>query len=140
MSSDPGPGVPEALPRTLQELGRRLGPAEIDQLWIFPPLIKGRKEWGLVAAGCFAEQGRRRLITARYSAEQTGTELRVERGLSEEGIAPPDRLPHVMEGVVRRSEVDLGEPKVVEIGGDPRKFEALMEEFDDGLLENQDES
>jgi len=45
-----------------------------------------------------------------------------------------------MEGVVRRSEVDLGEPKVVEIGGDPRKFEALMEEFDTGLLENQEES
>ncbi|GMR13792.1 MAG: hypothetical protein BMS9Abin29_2010 [Gemmatimonadota bacterium] len=139
MSSDPGPGVPEALPRTLQELGRRLGPSEIDRLWIFPPLIEGRKEWGLVAAGCFAEQGRRRLITARYAAEQTGAGLRVDRGLSEEGIAPPDRLPHVMEGVVRRSEVDLGEPKVVEIGGDSGRFEALMEEFDPILLETTEE-
>jgi len=140
LSRDVGPGVPEALPRTLQELGRRLGPEEIDQLWIFPPLIRGRKEWGLVAAGCFAEQGRRRLITARYSAEQTGTELRVDRGLSEEGVAPPDRLPHVMEGVVRRSDIDLGEPKVVEIGGDTGKFEALMEEFDPVLLETTEES
>ena len=139
MSSDAGPGVPEALPRTLQELGRRLGPGEIDQLWIFPPLIKGRKEWGLVAAGCFAGEGRRRLITARYTAERTGTELRVDRGLAEEGIAPPDRLPHVMEGVVRRSEVDLGEPKVVEIGGDADRFESLMEEFDAVLLEATEE-
>ncbi|MEE8145977.1 MAG: hypothetical protein V3T24_00100 [Longimicrobiales bacterium] len=140
MSNDAGPGVPEALPRTLQELGRRLGPGEIDQLWIFPPLIQGRKEWGLVAAGCFAEQGRRRLITARYTAEQTGTELRVDRGLSEEGIAPPERLPHVMAGVVRRSEIDLGESKVVEIGGDSGKFDALMEEFDPALLEATEES
>ncbi len=45
-----------------------------------------------------------------------------------------------MQGVVRRSDIDLGEPKVVEIGGDPRKFEALMEEFDSGLLEDKEES
>jgi hypothetical protein len=45
-----------------------------------------------------------------------------------------------MEGVVRRSDIDLGEPKVVEIGGDSGKFEALMEEFDPALLETKEES
>ena len=50
MSNDAGPGVPEALPRTLAMVVARLGAERIDRLWIFPPLIRGRREWGLVAA------------------------------------------------------------------------------------------
>ncbi|MCH7857714.1 MAG: hypothetical protein IIB37_13250 [Gemmatimonadetes bacterium] len=129
------PGVPEAIPRTLQMMARRLGESEIDQLWVFPPLIVGRKERGLVAASCFAEDGARRLYTAPYTAERTGTSLTVENGIAEEGQAPPDRLARVMQGVVRRSEIDLGEPRMVEIAGDPEKLRALLDEFDADLLE-----
>ena len=129
------PGVPEAIPRTLQMMARRLGESEIDRLWVFPPLIVGRKERGLVAASCFTEDGARRLYTAAYSAERTGTNLSVEHGIAEEGQAPPDRLPRVMQGVVRRSEIDLGEPRMVEIAGDPAKLRALLDEFDVELLE-----
>ncbi len=128
-------GVPEAIPRTLQMMARRLGESEIDRLWVFPPLILGRKERGLVAASCFTEDGARRLYTALYSAERTGTSLLVENGIAEEGQAPPDRLLRVMRGVVRRSELDLGEPRMVEIGGDPAKLRALLDEFDVELLE-----
>ena len=129
------PGVPEAIPRTLQMMVRRLGESEIDRLWVFPPLIVGRKERGLVAASCFTEDGARRLYTATYSAERTGTSLSVENGIAEEGQAPPDRLPRVMQGVVRRSEIDLGEPRMVEIAGDLVKLRALLDEFDVELLE-----
>ena len=129
------PGVPEAIPRTLQMMARRLGESEIDRLWVFPPLIVGRKERGLVAASCFTEDGARRLYTALYSAERTGTSLSVENGIAEEGQAPPDRLPRVMRGVVRRSEIDLGEPRMVEIAGDPARLRALLDEFDVELLE-----
>ena len=129
------PGVPEAIPRTLQMMARRLGESEIDQLWVFPPLIVGRKERGLVAASCFTEDGARRLYTAPYAAERTGTNLSVESGIAEEGQAPPDRLARVMLGVVRRSEIDLGEPRMVEIAGDPEKLMALLDEFDTDLLE-----
>jgi hypothetical protein len=129
------PGVPEAIPRTLQMMARRLGESEIDRLWVFPPLIVGRKERGLVAASCFTEDGARRLYTAPYAAERTGTSLLVENGIAEEGQAPPDRLAQVMRGVVRRSEIDLGEPRVVEIAGDSEKLRALLDEFDADLLE-----
>jgi hypothetical protein len=129
------PGVPEAIPRTLQMMARRLGESEIDRLWVFPPLILGRKERGLVAASCFAENGSRRLYTAPYSAERTGAGLSVVNGITEEGQAPPDRLPRVMQGVVRRSEIDLGEPRMVEIAGDPTKLKALLDEFDAEWLE-----
>ena len=129
------PGVPEAIPRTLQMMARRLGECEIDQLWVFPPLIVGRKERGLVVASCFTSGGARRLYTASYAAERTGTSLSVENGIADEGQAPPDRLARVMQGVVRRSEIDLGEPRMVEIAGDPEKLRALLDEFDADLME-----
>ena len=138
MKDDRGPGVPEAIPRTLQLVARSLGAGEIDRLWLFPPLIRGRREWGLVAASCFADGGARRLYTAQYSAERSGTSLTVDAGIAEEGQAPPDRLPQVMIGVVRRSQVDLGEPRTVEISGDADKFQELMSEFDPSLLENSE--
>ena len=135
MKHEGDPGVPEAIPRTLQMMARRLGESEIDRLWMFPPLIVGRKERGLVAASCFTEDGARRLYTAPYSAERTGTSLLVENRIAEEGQAPADRLPRVMQGVVRRSDIDLGEPRMVRIAGDPEKLRALLDEFDADLLE-----
>lgn len=126
-----GPGVPEALPRTLDRLASRLGATALDTLWIFPPLVKGRREWGLVVASCFVEDGtRRRLLTARYSAERTGKGLEWESEISDEGDAPPDRFPRIVDGVVRRSAVELGDPTEVAIGGEEDRFRALMEEFD----------
>lgn len=130
-----GPGVPEGLPRTLQRLSATVGARELDRLWIFPPMVRGRKEWGLVAAGCFAEGGHLRLVTASYSAERTGAGLEVDMRVREEGSAPPDRFPRVMQGVARRSELDLGEARLVEISGNQESFEDLMAEFSEDLLE-----
>lgn len=127
--ADDGPGVPEALPRTLREVGTRLGAAAIDCLWIFPPLVRGRREWGLVAVGCFAGGGARRLVTARYSAQRTGKGLFLDTQLLDEGVAPSDRLPRVMEGVVRRGPQPLGSPRVVELDGTAEAFESLIGEY-----------
>lgn len=127
--ADDGPGVPEALPRTLREVGTRVDPAAIDCLWIFPPLVRGRREWGLVVVGCFDGGGSRRLVTARYSAERTGKGLYLDTQLLDEGVAPSDRLSRVMEGVVRRGPEPLGSPRVVELGGAPEAFESLIGEY-----------
>ena len=158
-----GPGVPEALPRTLRLIGDQLGADTLDQMWIFPPLVRGRKEWGLVAvsrlgvgdggdvaanesqsadgaqaAGSGSREASpvagshepRRLYTAVYSAERKGARLTVEPALSEEGIAPQHRLARVMDGVVRRSGGELGDPREITLGGDPAKFEDLVAEFE----------
>ena len=134
-AANDGPGVPEALPRTLREVGRRLGLSAIDRLWIFPPLVRGRREWGLVAASCFDGQGARRLVTARYEAERTGKGLYLDSRLLDEGVAPPDRLPRVMEGVVKRGPEPLGSPRLVEVGGGAEAFDALMGDFAGVLFE-----
>jgi hypothetical protein len=109
------PGVPEALPRTLVRLVEAVGAERLDGLWIFPPLIKGRREWGLVVASCFAGEG--------------------TLDIAEQGEAPPDRFPRVVDGVVRRSGTELGDPREVLINGDADAVQELMDEFDPALLE-----
>jgi hypothetical protein len=117
----------------------RLGAQRIDRLWIFPPLIRGRREWGLVAASVFpegaaTEDDRRGLHTAPYTAERTGQGLVVTHELLEQGALPSDRLPRVMSGVVHRSPEELGEPREVKVEGSPEAVAALMAEFDPALL------
>jgi hypothetical protein len=141
-----GPGVPEALPQALGVIRDRLGCEKVDRLWLFPPLVKGRSERGLVVASCFhygdetaeegeAEADRRLLHTLTYQAEQTGRGgLSVEAELFEEGLAPEELLPSVIRGVVRRTEVELGDPRSVQIGGDAVEFNKLLDELEPAPL------
>ena len=130
------PGVPEALPRTLVRVRDRLGVEEIDRLWIFPPVRRGRREQGLVAVSTFQHgQERRGMITVAYNAEHTGKGITVEPTFTMEGAAPPDTFPPVMQGVVRRSGEGAKEPREVAIDGSASKFEELMEEYDDVFID-----
>lgn len=124
------PGVPEALPQTLTVLRDTLGIDAVDELWIFPPLVQGRRERGLVVASAFAEEDRRSVHTVTYLAERTGDGLTVTPRIEEEGEAPPDRLPRMIDGVVHRAKKDLGEPRNVRIGGEAETFEQLLDELD----------
>lgn len=73
-------------------------------------------------------------MTARYTAERTGRGLYLETRLLDEGVAPADRLPRVMEGVAGRGPRPLGSPRLVEVGGVPEAFDTLMAEFPDEFL------
>lgn len=129
--SDFNPGAPEALPRTLEQLVERLGAEAMDRVWLFPPLRRGRKEWGLVVASEFLEgDERRRLHTARYTADSGGRDLEHEVEVTEEGILPPDRFSRVLSGVARRMEEDLGDPRSVEIRGDAGAVADLLDELE----------
>jgi len=139
------PGVPEALPRAVTEFLARVSPQAVDRVWLFPPLRKGRREHGLVAASCFpggspspgippagieggTKADRRVLITLSYRAEETGKGIQFESRFEEEGEAPADRLPRIMAGVVRRAQAGAGEPMTVQGSGDSlRLSEALGE-------------
>ena len=125
------PGVPEGLATTIALVRGRLGADSIDRLWIFPPMTWGRRERGLVAISCFAEAGRRRLLTAAYLARRRGLDLGVEPELVEQGLAPADSLPRVMSGVVRRESLQLGEPREIVIGGDAATLNRLVAELEE---------
>ena len=120
---DDDPGVPEALPRTLQHIRAETAAERIDGLWIFPPLKNGRRERGLVAVSLFLEEGeRRRVVTVSYTAERSGLELRVDPTVSEEGV-------------VRRAGEEHGDPRHVEIEGSEEAYRTLLDEFDPELLD-----
>jgi len=112
----------------------------MDRIWIFPPLIRGRKEWGLVAVSCLSEDPHQRtLVTGRYTAELTGTGVIFEPEFFSEGLAPRDRLSNVMDGVVRRSDLQLGSPREVEIRGDLLTYGRLLQEYGGEVPENEGE-
>lgn len=136
---DADPGVPEALPRMLIRLRDRLGIENIDRLWVFPPVRKGRREQGLIAVSIFQQgEERRSMVTVAYNAEHTGEGIKVEPSFTREGEALADRFPGVMQGVVRRSGEEKGEPREVLIEASPESFEELMEEYDDVFLNARD--
>jgi hypothetical protein len=119
--------VPEASGRLLALLGEQLGVPLVDRIWVFPPLIKGRREWGLVAVSLLTgDPGRRELVTGRYSAELTGGGMVFHPEVSSQGEAPPERLPRIMDGVVRRSGLHLGLPREIRIEGDSQRFENVL--------------
>jgi hypothetical protein len=142
------PGVPTALLQVVTELLQRVSPERVEHLWIFPPLRRGRREHGLVSAGCLPEPGeggarpgeggarsaegrdppefRRLLVTLSYRAEETGKGIQLHSRFQEEGEAPADRLPRVMRGVVRRAEAGPGDPVLVEGAGDPERLAAEL--------------
>jgi hypothetical protein len=122
--------VSESVGRTLQLILERLGAEKVDRIWIFPPLVKGRREFGLVAvSGLTDEPTQRALYTARYSSELTGTGRTFESEVSLEGSAPPDRLPRVMDGVIRRSDLQLGDAKEIAIQGDAQRLQELVKSY-----------
>lgn len=125
--------VPEALGRLLVLLEKRVGASSMDRIWIFPPLVRGRKEWGLVAVSCLTDDpSQRSLVTGRYLAEMTGKGVLFQPEFMSEGSAPPDRLAHVMDGVVRRSDLQLGVPRETEVGGSLDCFRGLLVEYGSG--------
>lgn len=121
-----------SLTRALRLLEARVGVTALDTLWLFPARARGRREQGLIVAGCFEEEhgARRRVVTAIWRAERTGQGVRVETEFFEEGAAPRDRLPRIIDGVMRRSDDELGDPRCVEIGGNAGRFGALLAELD----------
>jgi len=131
---DRDPGVPEAEGRALAELLVHVPAERVDGLWRFPPLRKGRRESGLLAAGVLPasdpDASRRILVTLAWRAEETGKGVTFETTFAEEGEAPSDRLPRVMAGVVRRMDEAAGEPRYLPVGGDPEPLRALMRDLE----------
>lgn len=123
---DQDPGAAGALTEAVRRLGTEVGAEALDCLWVFPPIRKGRKEQGLVAAGCFREGDRRAVVTLAYRAEETGKGLSFEARIQEEGEAPVALLPRIMSGVVERAGEPYGEPRTVELRGELERLEALL--------------
>jgi len=115
----------------LLSLATRITVGAIDQLWIFPPRQAGRTESALVVVSAFEGQHdeRRRILTARYLARRgSDNKVQVEESLMEHAVAPADRLPRVIDGVLRRLDDELASlsPSERRIGGDADAWVELL--------------
>lgn len=119
-----------SLATLLGAIPERIPVPSIDELWIFPPHRVGRAESVVAVVSAFEDGGdRRRIFTARC------TVLREPRGprsaepeLTEQGIAPADRIGRLIEGVLRRisDELPTAPPQQVRIGGDEAQWASLL--------------
>lgn len=140
--ADTDPGVPEALPRALIRLRRRIGTESLDRLWVFPPKRVRRRESGLVVASTYlAADDRRTVVSLSYTAVETGRGVQFSEEARLEGEVPPKRIGKVMVGVARRAacmreigDTLDGDPVQVVIEGSAEHFDDLMETMDDRFL------
>lgn len=119
----------------LREIGDRLPPSQIDEIWIFPPLPDREFASEFIVLSCFEAPGRRRIVTAHVEAESEGSEevpaTWVQR-LREHGVAPENWVPGIPDRLLERLS-DAGVPRVFEIGGEPGRWtEALGELLGNG--------
>jgi len=130
-SPDAAAGPDDAsLPVLLGAIPERISVDSIDELWIFPPHRVGRAESVVAVISAFEDGGdRRRIFTARCTIlrEPRGPHS-VQPDLTEQGIAPADRIGRLIEGVLRRlsDELPTAPPRLVRIEGNPAKWEALV--------------
>lgn len=145
-------GLPEAASapviERLRDVERRMDPAEIAGVWIFPPLPDLEESSEFVLLSRYLDDGRLRLYTsglrrrarkvesAERAAGEAGGGSGSEGGpsapppgadheVTEHGAVPADRLPRLLDRFRRRIDQEA-DPRHVAIGGSRERWEALV--------------
>ena len=120
----------EAARQLLRELPATVPVARIDRVWLFAPREVAGKESGLLVLSLLPEGeedgSQRRVVTIRYEAERTRGRLRRTDTVAEQGSAPAERIPRLIEGVLRRLRDEAAEPVTHAIGGVPDRWHAWL--------------
>lgn len=145
-------GLPEAASapviERLRDVERRMDPAEIAGVWIFPPLPDLEESSEFVLLSRYLTDGRLRLYTsglrrrAREAGSAAGEDPEAGGGtgseggapepptgadheVTEHGAVPADRLPRLLDRFRRRIDQDA-DPRHVAIEGSRERWEALV--------------
>jgi hypothetical protein len=125
------PAIGEPLRLLLADLPGRFPPELIDRIWIFAPREIAGRESGLVVLSLRgpeqARDGARRLVTWRYEAVRDRGRVRRTDSVAEQGSAPTERIPRLIEGVLARMG-DAAETPIAEaVAGDPGRWDAFLD-------------
>jgi len=119
----------EALTLLLREVPSSFPPEQVDRIWIFAPREIGSRESGLVVlsllGGPGQRQDQRRLVTWHYEAVRERGGWKRKDAVLEQGLAPPERIPRLMAGVLARLG-DTAEAPISESVGSVQSWNALM--------------
>ncbi len=125
------PPIGEPLQRLLAELPASFPPESIDHIWIFAPREISGKESGLVVLSLtFPDAERaslRRLVTWRYEAVRERGQVRRTDEVAEQGSAPAERIPRLIEGVLARMGDAAESPITEAVAGDPGRWSAMLD-------------
>ena len=114
----------------LQALAEEVSPADIDEIWVFPPLPnRDAAAEFLLLSGYHVESDRhRRVITAHVEAEfedEDGLDFVWVQRIERVGPVPQDWLESLPDSLLGRF-AEAGTPEVHEIAGRPEAWEALL--------------
>lgn len=125
----PAPPEPH-LSGALRALASPLNPGRVEQVWIFPPRRAGPRETGLVVLVAYNRESRDRrdVVTLHYEAEPGNRQFTRRDTLSIEGSMPEARVERLITGILRRLG-EAAEPRRVQIGGDPARWEELLQDL-----------
>ncbi len=102
------PGVGVGWMRVAQALAEHLPPEEIDGIWLFQPVRREDREWGVAVVAGRTGTERRRIYTASYMLVVRGRDRgECKLAVEQVGESPSAVLQDVIAGVQRRA----GEPE-----------------------------
>lgn len=117
---EPSPGL-----ELLRRVAEQLPVTGIDEVWLFPACTVGGLRSTVALLSLFHDDGeRRRLLTARWAARAgVWPPPPPDYTVVENGIVPPDRIAHLVQGVVDRLAEEFALPPVsARIEGDPERW------------------
>ena len=100
----PTPGLGPGWSRVAETLVSRINPEDIEGIWLFPPVRREEREWGVAVIACCTDDERQRIFTASYMIVVRGREKGHGRVAVEEvGESPATVLGDVIRGVGDRT-------------------------------------
>ena len=100
----PGPGLGPGWTRVAEALTARVQPGDIEGIWLFSPVRREEREWGVAVISCRTDDMRRRIFTASYMLIVRGREKGHGKvSVEEVGESPATVLEDVIQGVRDRA-------------------------------------
>ena len=121
-----------SLPVLLDGLAPRIDVATVDELYVFPTRRVQGVESTVFVFSVHDEEDRRRVITAHLRATRNKRgEPAIETRLDEHATAPADRIPRVIEGVLKRlsEEFATTPPSHCRIDRSTARWQALIDQL-----------
>jgi hypothetical protein len=121
-----------SLPALLEGLGPRLDAATIDELYVFPTRRVQGVESTVFVFSLHEAEDRRRVITAHLRATRNKRgEPSIDAKLHEHATTPAERVPRVIDGVLKRLSEDFAStpPSHCRIDGSLERWHALIEQL-----------
>lgn len=119
----------------LRAIADNIPAANIDELWVFPPLPNRDLACEFIVIVCFdGGEDRRRILTSHVDAQfkdPESDEFEWVQRIREQGTTPQRWVAAIPDRLLQRL-ADAGVPEVVQVGGESEAWEAAVERLANG--------